>query len=257
MLEKRRITQVFIVIQPQQQGFYGKASGFNNPNTTNLAAFQSFLYVTFKSPSGAVVTDLNLKLVRQAKALYNPLDGFSVMASYDIVDLLAVTVNETAATRVRGSGWSGRHLAERMSNRNFSLTVGEMYVNEEGVRTLNLDVFAFNTTTNSMQVVNLWNPSDNGPSVNWATNTGRPPLDVPKCGFSGEDGDCAQQRRASLRTLILSVILGGGTPAIIVLLLLWAFGQYGAGLENVQLLNSEELSTQHHIMKDSSSSTSQ
>ncbi|OQV14295.1 Ras-related protein Rab-27A [Hypsibius exemplaris] len=160
----------FVIVQPQQQGLYGKASGFNDPPIANLAAFRSFLYVTFK-PSRANMTEVNLKLVQRSKALYN--------------------VTFTPGTQAHGSGWSGRHLAERMSNRNFTLTLGDVYINEQGAMTLDLDVFAFNITTKAMQVINPWDPTYSL-TVNWATKNGHPPADIPTCGFSGLEGDCAR-----------------------------------------------------------------
>jgi ABC-type branched-subunit amino acid transport system substrate-binding protein len=81
------------------------------------------------------------------------LDSFVVQASYDIVDILAATINEAVKVKEPGSSWSGQELAQKMSNRTFlGLTTGDVYISSTGERYLDLDVFGFATNTNTMQV---------------------------------------------------------------------------------------------------------
>jgi hypothetical protein len=81
--------------------------------------------------------------------ILQPLDSYAVRASFDLVDLIALLANESD---LRASGWSGRKLASQMSDRSFKLTMGDMFIDHEGARYLDLDVSGFDTVTKTMQV---------------------------------------------------------------------------------------------------------
>ena len=83
-----------------------------------------------------------------------PLDFYPVRASYDAVTLFGTI----AAESFRENGnCKGRGLARRLHNRTLDLETGMAFIDGNGVRNLDQDIFAFDTGSRSM-MVNLQKP---------------------------------------------------------------------------------------------------
>ncbi|OQV23705.1 Atrial natriuretic peptide receptor 1 [Hypsibius exemplaris] len=214
---------VFINIQPLQQEVYGKASQFDHPLPRYMKIFRSVLVVTYRS-AGSELDELNQKIADRTKLRYNrtydngsqPLDSYAIQASYDIVDLFALAVNESLATHQPDAEWSGRALAALLTDRNFTdLTTGFMYISKESARFLDLVVFGFSTKTQTMRQMGKWSVALRELSwtnliIDWPTKDGQPPPDLPNCGFSGLEGDCVHAATVTLLNILLPVILTFG-----------------------------------------------
>lgn len=89
-----------------------------------------------------------------------PFGNMAVKSAFDIVEILATVVNESSAEhtgRDRESPCSGLKFAERLANRTFSLSTGQTFVDAERIRNFDINIFAFNVSTLSMQVRFVWN----------------------------------------------------------------------------------------------------
>ncbi|OWA52893.1 hypothetical protein BV898_17334 [Hypsibius exemplaris] len=210
---------VFINVQPMQQNAYGRSTLFSHPTVKKLAIFRAFFYLTYRS-SGLGTEALDAMIAAKTKSLYNrtfesgsqPLDSYAVRASFDIVDLLAATVNESssevkAAASRTSTPWSGRNLLRRITHRTFlNQTLGDVYVGD--ARYLDMDIFAFSTNTRTMQPIGSWTWATgqflwrSQMEVDWPTTDGQPPLDVPLCGFAG-----CSLTNSRLTTAVASVLV--------------------------------------------------
>ena len=83
-----------------------------------------------------------------------PLDSYPVQASYNLVELLTALINESlnAEETDRITYCSEVDLAGRTANRTFNLSTGPTYIKVGQARNLDIDIFAFNTSTMQLQV---------------------------------------------------------------------------------------------------------
>ena len=76
-----------------------------------------------------------------------------VQAAFNIVELVAAVVNESRATdREKAPCGGAEFYARRMTNRSFSLTTGDLYMDANNEQNGDLTVYGFNVTTLSLQV---------------------------------------------------------------------------------------------------------
>ncbi|OQV14716.1 hypothetical protein BV898_11089 [Hypsibius exemplaris] len=212
----------FINVQPFQVAAFGFASQFSRTqnDTTKSTALRSLIFITYRSPRSDL-SELNSQIAERARTLHNytypngiqPLDSsIGTQTAYDIVELFALLVNESSIHRNQLPACNGLSLAERMANRTFSLTTGKMYISPGRGRFLDLDVFALNTSTLTLQVIGMYDSGNrtftwfNGWTIPWPTINGKPPTDVPACGFSGKEGICAAKALSSLISTLIAVV---------------------------------------------------
>ncbi|OQV25005.1 hypothetical protein BV898_01213 [Hypsibius exemplaris] len=209
----------FINVQPLQGDTYGKLSQFQHPlNDTTLNAFRSLLFVAYGS-SGSDLKGLNTAITERAKTAYNvtfpagiqPLDLYAVQTSYAIVELFATVVKEMYAKNSSRGRCSGREVARRMADRSFRLGTGELFINSDRIRNLDLQISGFNSTTRAMQTIGSyqWNTAqlvwNTDRAVDWPTTDGRPPANTPSCGFSGDQGICLGKGSTSIGTIVIPI----------------------------------------------------
>ncbi|OWA53730.1 hypothetical protein BV898_18152 [Hypsibius exemplaris] len=116
-----------------------------------LAAKRKYRVIILLVPGVEAVKILQMTpQVGMANGEY-PLDSSAVEAAFNVVELFAAVVNETSGGP--DETCSGMKLASRMANRRFDLTLGNVFINSAHLRNLELDIYSFNTTTKSLQVV--------------------------------------------------------------------------------------------------------
>ncbi|OQV25008.1 hypothetical protein BV898_01216 [Hypsibius exemplaris] len=199
----------FINVQPLLGIAYANLNQFlYHLNNTNSKALRSLILVAY-GLSDNNMRNLNAQLAAKALTNYNysfpagsqPLDSFSVKASYDVVELFATAVQEMNGIPIKSnsngnSGCSGLHVVQRLRNRTFQLTSGEVFINAESVRNLDLQIYDYNTSTASIQALGgykwqtgkfIW---DKAHLIEWPTADGLPPKNKPACGFLEARGSC-------------------------------------------------------------------
>ncbi|OWA52378.1 hypothetical protein BV898_16833 [Hypsibius exemplaris] len=208
---------VFINVHSTQGDNYGWTNQFSlpdaklnssYPNSWLINAHRSFIYITYHVVTETLKT-LNAAIAVKTEEMYNftyspgiePLDGFPVPVSYDIVEIFAELVNSSRQANGENDGapvCSGLALANSIAQRRFSLTTGAMYVNAGRA------VFASYNWIRSQESRLQWTRNESN-SFDWPTKDGLPPRDVPLCGFSGTEGLCSE-KGSSLRTTIVIVV---------------------------------------------------
>ncbi|OWA50612.1 hypothetical protein BV898_15123 [Hypsibius exemplaris] len=225
---------VFLNLQAlQDEVAYGAVTQFSlaNADDSNLLAFRSLLFITYRS-QGKNLNQFNKDIAERTRSTYNitykpgiqPFDNKVLRSSFDLVELFAKVVNESDTA----NGCSGLQIVHAMTNRTFALSTGNIYIDAERSRDLDLDIFGFNTSTREMQIIGTyeWARSSHlgwfiERSVEWPTMDSQPPLDIPVCGFSGDEGPCAVQ--STIVTLIapLAAFMAAILLAVIVILTRW------------------------------------
>ncbi|OQV17624.1 hypothetical protein BV898_08249 [Hypsibius exemplaris] len=205
--------QVFVVLQPTQQAAYGAVSLFDNPDVFDVELFRSTLYLTTYVATGGGFPKLNQQLAAKSQELYGtalqtglqPLDVYLIRETYNSVRLFAALVNDSLDSQPwdnntihsADSVCGGGRLRSLMTNRTFRFPSGPVFIDANGYRHTDLLLYTFHPKTLSFQVVSrydailqryLW---DQNVSIEWLT--GKPPLDIPPCGFSGNEGPCLPQ----------------------------------------------------------------
>ncbi|XP_055348094.1 atrial natriuretic peptide receptor 1-like [Paramacrobiotus metropolitanus] len=202
---------VYFIVQPLEQDLYGRVSLFTNASDEMTGAYSRVVYVTVHK-TGDDVAVLNRQLAartppdrRTGKPLYDndtqPLDNFSVRATYDSIELFAKLMNETQHADPQANRCNGSLLAMRMSNRSFNLQTGESYITTDGTRNLDLDIYGYDLIASVMKPL-MWYDSvantlvrkpifrkDNG--GHFQSPLIYPPRDEPVCGYNGHLGPCA------------------------------------------------------------------
>ncbi|OQV25006.1 hypothetical protein BV898_01214 [Hypsibius exemplaris] len=229
-LEMSNGEYVFIIVQPLEADVYGQRSQFqHSANDTNLNAFRSLLFVAFGS-FGNSLDQLNAKIRSRAKTVYNttlsaavePLDSYAIQTSHAIVELFA-TVCREMDSKGGSNCSSGLATANHVRNKSFHLSTGALYIDSAHIRNLDLLISGFNSSTRVMQSIGTYSWSsrkliwDTERAIDWPTVDGQPPRDVPLCGFSGDQGICAEKAMSKVLTpsavttvslLLISAITG-------------------------------------------------
>ncbi|OWA55432.1 hypothetical protein BV898_19819 [Hypsibius exemplaris] len=163
---------VFINVHPLQGDNYGWTSQFSLPdaqlnsshsNSWLVNVHRSFFFITYQIVTEKLKT-LSAAIAAKTEEMYNftyspgvePLDGFPIPVSYDIVEIFAELVNSSRQADGENDGapvCSGLALANSIAQRRFSLTTGAMYVNAGRARNLNIDIFKFDTRSMTLQVM--------------------------------------------------------------------------------------------------------
>ncbi|OWA51403.1 hypothetical protein BV898_15886 [Hypsibius exemplaris] len=227
-----------VQLEGRSEGLSGRLANLDNIEFKEFPVFRSLLILTYY-PTGQEVMQLNEEIETLAQAAYHstypkntkPLDNVSVRAAYDIVELLATVLyasrfaenssRVTAESRSTENPCSGLKFAKATTNMSFALSTEPAFVDSNRIRNIDLDIFAFNTTLRSMKSVGsykwtkhaiMW--SDDY-SIDWPTVGGRPPPDVPVCGYSGLEDLCAAagQTIAAVVSLVTVVLVLGITLA--------------------------------------------
>ena len=106
---------------------------------------------------------LGAELTERSKTLYgatyengtSPLDMYTIREAINGVEIFAALVNQSLASQSEDEAepvCSGLRLHKALRNRTFDLTLGPTYVDESGSRQAELRIFAFNTSTQMMEV---------------------------------------------------------------------------------------------------------
>ncbi|OQV19714.1 hypothetical protein BV898_06254 [Hypsibius exemplaris] len=212
---------IFMVLQSSQKDnrMFGTIKQFSvsSPaDDANLKAFRALLYIVYRK-AGHELADLNAEIVKRTKQSYNftydaamdqPMDSFSSKSSYNMVEPLAIVVNEShIADRC-----SGMELANRMANRTFDISTGKLRITADKAHENDLNIFGFNYSTKQLQEIgkfewttNLWT-WDADRAVAWPTEDHKPPPDIPPCGFSGIDGQCGTRIKVTASAIPVAII---------------------------------------------------
>ncbi|XP_055348110.1 atrial natriuretic peptide receptor 1-like [Paramacrobiotus metropolitanus] len=217
---------VYFIVQPLEQEQYGRVSLFSNSPQNMNSTYARVTYVTTHKTDD-LVANLNYQLAtrtdadpKTGKPLYDnesqglslyrfstkqPLENFSVRATYDSIELFAKIVNETVQVSRSINFCNGSLLVKMMSNRNFDLQTGETFIKMDSTRNLDLDIYGYDQIDGIMRPL-MWYDSVDGMLKNYSSfrkdNEGRftsplifPPPDEPECGYSGLSGPCAEEKR--------------------------------------------------------------
>ncbi|XP_055355147.1 atrial natriuretic peptide receptor 1-like [Paramacrobiotus metropolitanus] len=216
---------VFISVQTVQNIYYGKVSLFNNPTPLMLNLTWNFIYVILhESDNSDYEQHLNGELRHMAYDLYNttyepgiqPLNNYATRSAYRSFELLSSVLadnldgyrNLTAAQRA--AFCAGDHLTSLFLNRTFKLPHADVRVDGNGMSSMDVDIWMFNSQTRNMTMFAVYRSVSgafelrNTSVLDWPT--GSLPLDVPLCGFSGREGPCASA--GSVLNIALPVAIG-------------------------------------------------
>ncbi|OWA54196.1 hypothetical protein BV898_18608 [Hypsibius exemplaris] len=224
----------FINVQPIRTSAYGVPVQFVRAanNHLNLNASRSLIFLAPQPHPSTSITlaYLNAKIANLTLAQYNysyngvpPLDsGNAARIAFEIVEIFSTLVIERDNT-LRGSGQcgpcSGNQLVDRIANRTFAISSGRVYFTAGGIRLINTEMFAFNTSTLSLQTIGVFDGTKQrftlyeNKSIPWPTSNGSPPADVPECGFTGHEGRCAAER---ISTIITALSTASGCVVLLV-----------------------------------------
>ncbi|XP_055349957.1 atrial natriuretic peptide receptor 1-like [Paramacrobiotus metropolitanus] len=151
---------------------------------------------------------LNGELRQLAHDLYNityepgvqPLSNYatrSVYRSFELISgVLADHLDEyrNLTPAQRAVFCSGDHLASLFNNHTFKLPDADVRVDGSGMSSMDVDIWMFNPQTRNMSIFAVYRSVSgafelrNTSVLVWPT--GSLPLDVPLCGFSGDEGPC-------------------------------------------------------------------
>ncbi|OWA50157.1 hypothetical protein BV898_14682 [Hypsibius exemplaris] len=210
---------VFINSQPIPTPTYGVPAQFTQPvnGIKNLNAFRSLIMLlpATKPPTATIMPEVNAKIANITLAQFNytyangiaPLDtGFAGRTALEMLEVFSTVAVESDSDQQKAhpvsfkTQCSGHDLVDRLSNRVFSLRSGKLYFSASGIRLLNTDVFAFNTSTFALQTIGIYDSTEKrmlfiaNRSIPWPTPNGLQPPDVPECGFAGDEGPCAEKK---------------------------------------------------------------
>ncbi|XP_072503134.1 atrial natriuretic peptide receptor 1 isoform X6 [Notamacropus eugenii] len=175
-------------------------------------AFQAAKIITYKEPDNPEYLEFlqQLKDLAQKKFNFTVEDGLvnTIAASfYDGLLIYAQAVTETLDSG--GSATDGEAVTRRMWNRSFYGVTGYLKIDSNGDRENDFSLWDMEPSTGIFRVVLNYNGttqemvSVHGRELYWPL--GRPPPDVPPCGFDGKDLACSQ---ASLSTLEVLALVG-------------------------------------------------
>ncbi|OWA50158.1 hypothetical protein BV898_14683 [Hypsibius exemplaris] len=187
----------------------------------NLNASRSLIFLVpqSNSPTATTLADVNEKISNLTLIQYNysyngvpPLDsGNGAKGAIDIVEIFSTLVIERDSALL-GSGQygpcSGSQLVDRIANRTFTISSGRVYFTAGGIRLINTEMFALNTSTLSLQTIGVFDGTkqrftfNENKTVPWPTANGLPPADVPECGFTGHEGRCAAEKTSTIITTL-------------------------------------------------------
>ncbi|XP_055355146.1 atrial natriuretic peptide receptor 1-like [Paramacrobiotus metropolitanus] len=225
---------VFFNVQSVQNDYYGKASLFNNPTPLMFNLTWNLIYLTVHESDG---TDderqLNGELRQLAYELYNttyesgsqPLSNYATRMAYTSFELISRVFSDNMdkyrdmTSAQRAAFCDGHHLASLFYNRTVKLSLTEVQVDGNGLSTMDVDIWMFDSKTRNMSVFAVYRSVNgtfelkNTSVIDWPTGT--PPLDVPLCGFSGLEGPC---RNGVLAGSVLNVALPVAVGVAVVVL---------------------------------------
>ncbi|OQV23653.1 putative Solute carrier family 13 member 3 [Hypsibius exemplaris] len=267
---------VFINVQSFQSMQYGSPLQFSHPyNDATEQAYRSLLFLVCRSDD-ALLTEENEAIADNSKDVYNftdqdndrPLQSMQVQFCFNAMEIFAVLVNETEGASCRDKGNDGLSLAGKMANRTFHLVTGDFTIDSLQARNADLSIFGFNVTTKTMQVVGsfFWYPKGHlvwsqDLHMDWATANSQPPLDVPVCGFSGQEGECATKAMFIIISALAASVASVLIFLILALLRRWHGGNQcvpcvwldTASLQNMTAFSSDDIvkrSYEHYSERD-------
>ncbi|OWA54510.1 hypothetical protein BV898_18910 [Hypsibius exemplaris] len=147
-----------------------------------------------------------------------PLDLPPIKSSYEAVELFV-----KAATELKhlSDECGGVNLVGKLANRTARLSTGDVLISGDRSRNLDLNIFGFNTTTGTMQIIGtyMWASGNlhwsTDRRITWPGINGTAPRDVPVCGFTGIDGICAASvistRNLAVATALASMLFLTGS----------------------------------------------
>ncbi|XP_055329956.1 uncharacterized protein LOC129582468 [Paramacrobiotus metropolitanus] len=227
---------VFLNVQGMQQaGSYGRFSDFDNPSPELLNISRStFFLVSHTESKGKHTT--NDYLIAYAKRVSNftfpddekPLDAFAAQNSVNAVEVYAKMVTESLVTdgvhACRQTGFTRAAAA----NKTFTTSLGQVHIDAQRTHSLDVDVYAFDLDSLTMQQYALYDSQSRGLNLTDAVNiswlAGGVPPDVPVCGYSDAEGPCAVTGSPGIHTVCLfpvtfsvTISVAGVSPLTIVI----------------------------------------
>ncbi|KAI1295476.1 Atrial natriuretic peptide receptor 1 [Halotydeus destructor] len=191
---------VFIAVDfiPSRE-IFDHFSWFRPGDPSNEAArriFDSLLVLSIRQPSGFRYDQFkNSVLERTFTSSTVPDDvrfNLIVSGAYDCIITYAWALNQSLSTK---GDVDGQSLSRLIWNKTFTEAVIEQFhVNENGDRLADFTLKDFNPKSTEMNVVALYRGLDHrllfDPMVQIHWPNGNVPLDVPRCGFTGEAIEC-------------------------------------------------------------------
>nr|XP_037279900.1 atrial natriuretic peptide receptor 1-like [Rhipicephalus microplus] len=162
--------------------------------------YQSLLVIRVRVPTSVEYRNFVALLIKYARDNYNSLiydhDINPVVAAfYDSVLMYAWSLNETLADG--GDPRDGRTLARRLWNNTFRAGLtGDISINENGDREADYTLNDLDPDTGVMVPVGTYLGATQefeyvmGTEIHWPGSRNGPPLDVPECGFQGDEPQC-------------------------------------------------------------------
>ncbi|KAL3253720.1 hypothetical protein MRX96_054499 [Rhipicephalus microplus] len=162
--------------------------------------YQSLLVIRVRVPTSVEYRNFVALLIKYARDNYNSLiydhDINPVVAAfYDSVLMYAWSLNETLADG--GDPRDGRTLARRLWNNTFRAGLtGDISINENGDREADYTLNDLDPDTGVMVPVGTYFGATQefeyvmGTEIHWPGSRNGPPLDVPECGFQGDEPQC-------------------------------------------------------------------
>ncbi|KYN34878.1 Atrial natriuretic peptide receptor 1 [Trachymyrmex septentrionalis] len=175
-------------------------------DATARKAYEALLRVSLLQPTSPRFQDFadNVKHRAQTNYNYSFLEdeevNFFVGAFYDGVYLLGIALNETLAED--GDIRDGISITRRMWDRNFMGITGHVRIDDNGDRDADYSILDLDPITGRFEVVahylglNREYSPMTGKKIHWPGGREGPPLDIPECGFLGNDPDCTSRREA-------------------------------------------------------------
>ncbi|XP_062385816.1 atrial natriuretic peptide receptor 1 [Sardina pilchardus] len=180
-----------------------------------LRAFRSVKILTYREPQNPEYRAFVDMLKIDAKNMFNLSVGDSLMnlisgSFYDGLMLYALALDEALKEMPAGDRPEGENVTQKMWNRAYYGVTGLLQIDEVGNREMDFALWDMtNYSTGVYQMVYLYNGSQRqmlpveGVSVQWPG--GRPPPDVPICGFRNDAPACLA-KTVTMRQMISIVV---------------------------------------------------
>ncbi|XP_055996627.1 atrial natriuretic peptide receptor 1-like [Ostrea edulis] len=163
-------------------------------------AYECMFVVKLFQPSSAEFKKFEAKVKNRSLELYSfdyDANGFDVnpyvTAFYDAFSIYGQALKETLQA---GQDYrNGQEINKRIWNRTFHGVSGEIYINANGDREMDMILTDMEPETGKFQVVGHfygWKGKfefDSNVSIHWPNNNG-PPANRPRCGFTGDSPVC-------------------------------------------------------------------
>lgn len=192
----------FLDVEIFQGSYWGDHDWEAGDNLDPIArkAYEALLRVSLLQPTSPTFNDFagRVKELAMRNYSYNFSLGeevnFVIGAFYDGVYLLGMALNETLTEGM--SLRDGVSITRKMWDRNFMGITGHVRIDDNGDRDADYSILDLDPITGRFQVVAHYYGIDrrysqvSGKRIHWPGGREGPSMDVPKCGFLGNNPEC-------------------------------------------------------------------